>query len=135
MRKRWSATRFSKRSDTPVLCARKSGWVRGSSRSSGARRRTGGVNCGSRRSSLENVGEVPGGVRPDEAALARAEKAHLLAALDALPEEWRTVLTLCDLEDVPHAEAARALGRSTAATKSLLYRARRALRDSLIENV
>lgn len=61
----------------------------------------------------------------------RAERAALLNALDALPEEWRAVLTLCDLEDVPHAEAAQALGRSVAATKSLLYRARRALRDRL----
>ena len=83
--------------------------------------------------SLERVAELGGGTRPDEEALAREEKSRLLAALDALPEEWRTVLTLCDLEDVPHAEAAKVLGRSTAATKSLLYRARRALRDTLIE--
>jgi RNA polymerase sigma-70 factor (ECF subfamily) len=51
--------------------------------------------------------------------------------LDALPEEYRTVLTLCDLEDVPHADAAPVLNKSVAATKSLLYRARRALRDAL----
>lgn len=61
----------------------------------------------------------------------RAERRELLNALDALPEEWRTVLTLCDLEELPHAEAAQVLGRSVAATKSLLYRARRALRDRL----
>jgi RNA polymerase sigma-70 factor (ECF subfamily) len=66
-----------------------------------------------------------------DVAARRAEKAALLRALDALPEEWKTVLTLCDLEDVPHAEAAAVLGRSVAATKSLLYRARRALRDRL----
>ena len=63
----------------------------------------------------------------------RAERRALLTALDSLPEEWRAVLTLCDLEDVPHAQAAAALGRSVAATKSLLYRARRALRDLLAE--
>jgi RNA polymerase sigma-70 factor (ECF subfamily) len=61
----------------------------------------------------------------------RAERTALLNALDSLPEEWRVVLTLCDLEEVNHAEAAAALGRSVAATKSLLYRARRALRDCL----
>lgn len=66
-----------------------------------------------------------------EEAARRAERADLLRALDALSEEYRAVLTLCDLEDVPHADAARALGRSTAATKSMLYRARRALRDEL----
>ena len=64
----------------------------------------------------------------------RADRLALWAALDSLPEEWRTALTLCDLEDVPHAEAALALGRSVAATKSLLYRARRALRDRLAES-
>ncbi len=61
----------------------------------------------------------------------RAEKVTLLRALDALPEEYRAVLTLCDLEYVPHADAALVLNRSVAATKSLLYRARRALRDAL----
>ncbi len=61
----------------------------------------------------------------------REERATLLHALDALTEEHRTVLTLCDLEDVAHADAAQVLNRSVAATKSLLYRARRALRDEL----
>ena len=68
-----------------------------------------------------------------EAADKRADRAALLAALDSLPEEWRTVLTLCDLEDVAHADAARVLNKSVAATKSLLYRARRALRDLLTD--
>jgi RNA polymerase sigma-70 factor (ECF subfamily) len=74
-----------------------------------------------------------GGPGVDEEAERRAERAALLGALDGLPEEWKTVLTLCDLEDVPHREAALVLGRSVAATKSLLYRARRALRDRLRE--
>lgn len=70
---------------------------------------------------------------PAEEAERRAEREALFSALDALPEEWRTVVTLCDLEDIPHAEAAAVLGRSVAATKSLLYRARRALRDRLVD--
>lgn len=73
------------------------------------------------------------GLSAAEDAERRAERAALQQALDALPEEWKTVLTLCDLEDVPHAEAAAVMNRSVAATKSLLYRARRALRDRLIE--
>jgi RNA polymerase sigma-70 factor (ECF subfamily) len=73
------------------------------------------------------------GRQPDEEAERRAEREALLAALETLPEEWKTALTLCDLEDVPHAEAAVALGRSVAATKSLLYRARRALRNRLLQ--
>lgn len=85
--------------------------------------------------------DAPGGENIADAARApvddeivrRRERADLLDALEALPEEWKTVLTLCDLEDVPHREAAQVLGRSVAATKSLLYRARRALRDRLAE--
>lgn len=68
----------------------------------------------------------------EEEALRRAERKALLDALEALSEEYKLVLTLCDLEDIPHAEAAEVLGRSVAATKSLLYRARRALRDALL---
>lgn len=63
----------------------------------------------------------------------RAERNALIRALEALPEEWRTVLTLCDLEEVSHAQAAAVIEKSVPATKSLLYRARRALRDRLTE--
>lgn len=69
----------------------------------------------------------------EEEALRRAERKRLLDALETLPEEYKLVLTLCDLEDVPHAEAAETMGRSVAATKSLLYRARRALRDAILQ--
>ncbi|GAB4457583.1 MAG: hypothetical protein OHK0029_17630 [Armatimonadaceae bacterium] len=69
----------------------------------------------------------------EEEAARRAERRDLLNALENLPEEWRTVLTLCDMEEFTHAEAAAVLGRSVAATKSLLYRARRGLRDRLKE--
>jgi RNA polymerase sigma-70 factor (ECF subfamily) len=72
------------------------------------------------------ISDVPG------QAERRAERNALLKALDSLPEEWRMVLTLCDLEEVSHAQAAASLGRTVAATKSLLYRARRALRDGLL---
>lgn len=82
---------------------------------------------------LETVAETPRVAAAEDEALKRAARRSLLDALDRLPEEYRVVLTLCDLEDVPHADAAPVLGRSTAATKSLLYRARRALRDTLAE--
>ena len=82
-------------------------------------------------SEAENLRD--GGPAPSEEAERRAERAALLRAMEQLPEEWRTVVTLCDLEDVAHADAALVLGRSVAATKSLLYRARRALRDLLVE--
>jgi RNA polymerase sigma-70 factor (ECF subfamily) len=85
--------------------------------------------------SLEASGWEGQADREDVAAEAirRWERERLLSALDSLPEEQRLVLTLCDLEDVSHAEAATVLGKSVAATKSLVYRARRALRDKLVE--
>jgi RNA polymerase sigma-70 factor (ECF subfamily) len=81
--------------------------------------------------SLSDAADISDKVSVHDQVERRAERRALLRALDALPEEWRTVLTLCDLEDVPHTVAAAALGRSVAATKSLLYRARRALRDRI----
>lgn len=56
-------------------------------------------------------------------------------ALEELPEEHRLVLTLCDVEEWDAHEAAEVLERSLAATKSLLYRARRALRARLTESL
>ena len=79
-----------------------------------------------------DVAEIDAGIDVCEEAERRADRLDLLTAMDALPEEYRVVLTLCDLEEIPHADAAPILRRSTAATKSLLYRARRALRDALI---
>ncbi|MDW8209159.1 MAG: sigma-70 family RNA polymerase sigma factor [Chloroherpetonaceae bacterium] len=52
-------------------------------------------------------------------------------ALEALPEEYRLVLMLCDVQEWDAREAATILHRSVQATKSLLYRARRALRQQL----
>ena len=52
-------------------------------------------------------------------------------ALTSLSDDHRLVLTLCDLQGLTAAEAAIVLGRTTAATKSLHGRARRALRDAL----
>jgi RNA polymerase sigma-70 factor (ECF subfamily) len=52
-------------------------------------------------------------------------------ALQQLPSDYRIVLTLRDLDGLTNGEAAQALGRSAAATKSLHFRARQALRDTL----
>ena len=53
------------------------------------------------------------------------------AALGTLADDYRLVLTLCDLQGLTDAEAAKILGRTSSATKSLRARARRALRDAL----
>ncbi len=52
-------------------------------------------------------------------------------ALDSLSEDHRMALMLCDIEQWDALEVAEMLGKSLQATKSLLYRARRALRNQL----
>ena len=52
-------------------------------------------------------------------------------ALAQLSEEHRLVLTLCDVEEWDAHEVAAILEKTLPATKSLLYRARRALRTQL----
>ena len=53
-------------------------------------------------------------------------------ALRQLPPDQRTVLVMRDVEGLTNGEAAEAIGRSPAATKSLHFRARQALRDALV---
>ena len=54
-------------------------------------------------------------------------------AVADLSEEYRLVLTLCDVEQWDAKEAAFMLEKTLPATKSLLYRARRAVRDRLAD--
>lgn len=54
-------------------------------------------------------------------------------ALKRLPEEYQTVLLLCDVEEFTAKEVAEMLGRSVPSVKGVLYRARAALRDVLSE--
>jgi RNA polymerase sigma-70 factor (ECF subfamily) len=62
-----------------------------------------------------------------------AQQADVRCALAELPEEYQDLLLLCDVEEWDAREVATLLGRSLAATKSMLYRARRALRARLTE--
>lgn len=65
----------------------------------------------------------------DGAMAAQIEtQATVRQAVAQLPEDQRTVLMLCDVEQWDAREAAEILDKSVAATKSLLYRARRGLR-------
>ena len=54
-------------------------------------------------------------------------------ALAELPHDYQVVLSLCDVEQWDASEAAFMLEKTVQATKSLLYRARRALRGRLAE--
>ena len=84
-------------------------------------------------STLEEEGrEIPGGALSPEAQLARRQMSQLLAdAIAALPELYRSVYRLRDVEDRPGDEVAKQLGISRAAMKSRLHRARELVRAHL----
>jgi RNA polymerase sigma-70 factor, ECF subfamily len=56
---------------------------------------------------------------------------EVLAAVDALPDDFREVLVLSDMEGLPYAEIAEALGVPVGTVKSRLFRARRILQGRL----
>jgi len=68
---------------------------------------------------------------PEEAALSAEVRQVMTQAISALPEALRIVFLMRDVEDMPAAEVAEALGLSVAAVKSRLHRARMFLRDRL----
>jgi RNA polymerase sigma-70 factor, ECF subfamily len=75
----------------------------------------------------------PGAAVPDpEAAAARAEVRRLLeGAVDQLPEPFRIVFVLRDIEEMSIEETASHLGLRPETVKTRLHRARRLLRKSL----
>lgn len=69
---------------------------------------------------------------PVDKAMERAETRQLVRAkIDELPEGYRTVLVLRDIEGLDTEETAKMLGLSVNATKIRLHRARQALRTML----
>jgi RNA polymerase sigma-70 factor (ECF subfamily) len=71
-------------------------------------------------------------VAPTEQLLqSRQVRTLVRACIDRLPETYRTVLLLRDIEQLDTDEAARALGVTTTAVKVRLHRARQALRTLL----
>jgi RNA polymerase sigma-70 factor (ECF subfamily) len=69
---------------------------------------------------------------PVDKLMERAENRRLVRAqIDALPEGYRTVLVLRDIEGLDTEETANVLGLSVNATKIRLHRARQALRTLL----
>ena len=69
---------------------------------------------------------------PEQLAGREQVRSRVRATIDRLPETFRTVLVLRDLEELDTAEVADRLGVTTNAVKIRLHRARQALRE-LIE--
>jgi RNA polymerase sigma-70 factor (ECF subfamily) len=81
----------------------------------------------------ESVPEQPDRNNPDPEGRFFAELVDetVIAALDALPDDFRDVVVLSDLEGLPYAEVAEALDIPVGTVKSRLFRGRRILQATL----
>ncbi len=68
---------------------------------------------------------------PEEELLSREGRAALTRAIEALPDRYRAVLVLRDVDGLSNEEASEVLGESVASVKSRLHRARMALREQM----
>ena len=68
---------------------------------------------------------------PEELALVSETQGEVLSALSDLPENHRVAVLMVDGCRMSYGEAAEAIGTTPAAVRSMLYRARRVLRDRL----
>jgi RNA polymerase sigma-70 factor (ECF subfamily) len=71
--------------------------------------------------------------RPDAQVEASQRRARLQAAIDALPDKYRLVVTLFYLQEQSYQEIAAVLGLPLGTVKTHLYRARERLKEALIE--
>ncbi|MBI3179588.1 MAG: sigma-70 family RNA polymerase sigma factor [Deltaproteobacteria bacterium] len=70
-------------------------------------------------------------LRPEHSYMDQLLSDEVVAALDDLPEEFRTVIVLCDIEGLSYKEIAEALACPVGTVMSRLYRGRRQLEASL----
>ncbi|HEX4406733.1 MAG TPA: sigma-70 family RNA polymerase sigma factor [Polyangia bacterium] len=85
---------------------------------------------------LDNYGTpMPAGEnwskRPDDQLQSSELRTHIQTAVDALPDIYRTVFIVRDVEGLSTEETAEALGISVPTVKTRLHRARIALRDAI----
>jgi RNA polymerase sigma-70 factor (ECF subfamily) len=73
----------------------------------------------------------PWSIRPDQQALDRETHRLIEEAIQKLPELYRDVYVLADVEGLSNAEIAEMLGLSVAAVKSRLHRGRILMRNAL----
>jgi len=84
-------------------------------------------------SRLLDRGLIASGSSPSQRALRREQAVQLADALERLPEHYREVLLLHQVEDLAFPEVARRLGRTLDSVKNLWIRALARLRDLLEE--
>jgi RNA polymerase sigma-70 factor (ECF subfamily) len=74
-----------------------------------------------------------GGDEPSGSMDQRETVAKVRAAIEKLPEHYRSALVLCEYEQMPYAEIAKTLGASVPQVKTWIHRARRQLATMLKE--
>ena len=87
---------------------------------------------------LDNYGQLPSvgenwSRRPDDELQSEELRRHIQTAVDALPELYRTVFLLRDVEGLSTEETGEILGISVPTVKTRLHRARIALRDAITQ--
>ena len=82
-----------------------------------------------RETDLEDAGEMPEHLRRADPDL----KSKMERAIDALPEKYRMVFVMHDVEGYTHEEIATTMGTETGTSKAQLSRARAKLREALSE--
>ena len=81
----------------------------------------------------EKLGAAPGGEAPDAGLLREERIAEVAEALKRLPAREREALRMKYYEGLPDAEIAQILGTSHGAARTLVYRARKLLREIMEE--
>jgi len=89
------------------------------------------VSSNEREDDFHLQSEAPAEDRPDAGLLQAELQRAVDAAIAALPETQRLAVVLRRYEDMPYEEIAVVLGLTVPAVKSLLFRARTSLRESL----
>jgi RNA polymerase sigma-70 factor (ECF subfamily) len=71
------------------------------------------------------------GLTPEQSIQQHELGRQIEAAIRALPDEYRTVIILCDLQSLPYRDIAQITGLSLEAVKTRIHRGRQALRRRL----
>jgi RNA polymerase sigma-70 factor (ECF subfamily) len=81
---------------------------------------------------LDRLADVGGAEGPEGLVVGSAFDAVVTNALNALPDRYREIVTLVDIDGLSYAEAAEALGVPEGTVMSRLHRARARMRQRLV---
>jgi RNA polymerase sigma-70 factor (ECF subfamily) len=79
-----------------------------------------------------NPGQEPPG--PEEAVSKRMTRSRILEALESLPEDYRTAVTLADLQGLSYKEIAEVMDCPIGTVMSRIYRGRKLLHKLLFDH-